>query len=385
MTLAVLPGTDEAGQALAPRAAQAVVVVLGAGFEREAPGGVVVQVGRRALEFELRLEGLDDARQARRLQHAIGAEALAVPLRDRGALRGGFTDAVHEQRAVPQIDLAAPVRVRGDAQQLRELAPAPVGDGDALLQRPGAQVGDQLDDGGRQRHGGRSLAQRIELGVIEAAGIRHRDRDVIRQRQQFREASGTDRLHVAAQQEAVMEGRNRLVLGHLVAGGEHGHQRRAQAPAAVVKLAFVQQRQQRVQDRTVGLEHLVDERDRGLGQEAGGLALVAVLFERDDRQRPEQFLGHREARQQTLEVARIAQRMPQPAREFALGGAGRPEQQQVLAGERRQQRQPDLGVALDQMGRQGIEQPAQPFVQLTAHASDLRKRNPCSLLPPALQ
>jgi hypothetical protein len=68
-------------------------------------------------------------------------------------------------------------------------------------------------------------------------------------------------------------------------------QRRAQAAGAVVELAFVQQRQQRIEDGRVGLEHLVEEGDARGGQVAVDQALVAVVFQRLQRQRAEQLLG----------------------------------------------------------------------------------------------
>jgi hypothetical protein len=48
----------------------------------------------------------------------------------------------------------------------------------------------------------------------------------------------------------------------------------------VVEFALVEQREQGVEDGAVGLEHLVDEGDRGIGQEAVGVTLVAVFFQR---------------------------------------------------------------------------------------------------------
>jgi hypothetical protein len=186
--------------------------------------------------------------------------------------------------------------------------------------------------------------------AARAAVQRHRARRGRRavQRQQGVERGVADRRHRHPHEEAVEEGLQRLVGRQLVAGRHHADERRALAAAAVVELALVQQRQQRVEDRRVGLEHLVEEGDAGGRQEAFGQAFVAVGFQRLQRQGAEQFLGRGETRQQALEVRRAVEGPVQPARQFALRGAGRADQQHVLAGQRGQQRQPHRGLAFEQ-------------------------------------
>ena len=98
-------------------------------------------------------------------------------------------------------------------------------------------------------------------------------------------------------------------------------------------------------------------------QEARRHALVAVLLQRGDGQRAEQLLGHREAREQPLEIARPGEGQVKPPRQLALGGAGRADQQGVLAGQRRQKRQPDHAATLDQAGLEVVEQQRQALAQ----------------------
>jgi hypothetical protein len=139
--------------------------------------------------------------------------------------------------------------------------------------------------------------------------------------------------------------------------------RAALAPGPVVEFALVEEREQRVEDRAVGLEHFVDEGDGRLRQEAGRHALVAVLLQGGNRQRAEQLLGDREAGQQALEIASPVKRQVQPPRQFAFGGTGWPNQQRVLAGQRRQKRQPDNAAAFDQPRLKMIEQRRQALAQ----------------------
>ena len=145
-----------------------------------------------------------------------------------------------------------------------------------------------------------------------------------------------------------MEGEQRFVARTLVAGADDADQRRAQAGAAVVEFALVEQGQQRIEDRRVGLEHLVEKGDAGGGQVAVDQALVAVVLKGFERQRTEQLLGGRKARQQAFEIARAVEDPVQPARQLALGGAGRADQQHMLAGQRGQQQQPGGGLAFEQ-------------------------------------
>jgi hypothetical protein len=68
-----------------------------------------------------------------------------------------------------------------------------------------------------------------------------------------------------------------------------------------------------------------------VGRKPVDQAFVAVVLQRLQRQRAEQFLGCRKARQQALEVARAFKAAVQAARQLALGGAGRADQQHMLA------------------------------------------------------
>ena len=77
------------------------------------------------------------------------------------------------------------------------------------------------------------------------------------------------------------------------------------------------------------------------------MALVAVFLERADRQRPEELLRHGEAGQQALEIARVAKGEVDAARERALGGAGRPDEQGVLTRQRGEQTRAQHLPALD--------------------------------------
>ena len=97
----------------------------------------------------------------------------------------------------------------------------------------------------------------------------------------------------------------------------------------------------------------------GVGQEAGDVALVAIFLERADRQRAEQFFGHREAGEQALEVARVAKRQVDATRQRALGRAGRADQQRVLTRERAEQAQAQDLAALDQAGFEHFKQAGQ--------------------------
>ncbi len=76
---------------------------------------------------------------------------------------------------------------------------------------------------------------------------------------------------------------------------------------AVRELALVQDGEQRVQDRRVRLEDLVEEDDLGLGQHGLGPARVAALAEGADVDRAEELVRLGEAREQVLEVARVDQ------------------------------------------------------------------------------
>jgi len=96
-------------------------------------------------------------------------------------------------------------------------------------------------------------------------------------------------------------------LGLGIGFGVRPGARHRAARGAVVEEPLVEQREQRVEDGRVGLEDLVDEEQLGLRSVAGGGAPVLVALERGERERPEELLWRREARQRALEVGEAAQ------------------------------------------------------------------------------
>ena len=72
----------------------------------------------------------------------------------------------------------------------------------------------------------------------------------------------THRLHAVSEQEAVIQRVQLLALGELVGGPHQAQQGHRNALGAVVEQALIQDGEQRVQHRAVGLEHLgaCDER-----------------------------------------------------------------------------------------------------------------------------
>ena len=261
----------------------------------------------------------------------------------------------------------APLGGGGHAQQADQLAPAAVRNRQALRGSEDAQSRQGLQRRVAERHrpggGGQAAPLRFgdRLGAARRGGVI--------ELQQRGEAGVADEPDGHAQQEAVVEGQQRLVGRRLVAGADGAHQRRADAARPVVELAFVEQRQQRVEDRRVGLEHLVQKGDAGRRQVAVDEPFVAVVLQRLQRQRAEQLLGRREARQQPLEIARAVEGTVQAPRQFALGGARRADQQHVFAGQRRQQQQAHRGAAFEQavLERGAVPQQQRPAGQLRGH------------------
>jgi hypothetical protein len=216
------------------------------------------------------------------------------------------------------------------------------------------QVGDAIGQSDavarvRERSEFRRIQRILRIDRIAAGG----------EVEQLPKATRTHRAHRQAHQETVEEGFGHLVVRHLVGSADHADQRAAHATRAIVELALVEQGQERVENGAVGAKHLVDEGDRRIGQETRSVAFVTVLLERTDRERPEQLFRHREARQQAFEVARIAKCVVQAPRQFALGRAGRTDQQRMLAGKRSEQRKAHLAATLDEAGFQLIQQSRQ--------------------------
>jgi hypothetical protein len=73
--------------------------------------------------------------------------------------------------------------------------------------------------------------------------------------------------------------------------------------------------------------------------------------------RPDDLARLGEPAEQVLEVA-PAERARHPAHRLALGGARRPEHEQVLAGDRGERDQIDQDIAIDQAARRGTERGA---------------------------
>jgi hypothetical protein len=88
---------------------------------------------------------------------------------------------------------------------------------------------------------------------------------------------------------------------------------------------------------------------------------------------PNKFLGHREARQQALEIAGVAEHGMQAPRQFALGGARRADQQGVFAGQGGEQAQADALAAFDQPGFERVEQGPQAGREIGIHGRDCRQ------------
>ena len=140
---------------------------------------------------------------------------------------------------------------------------------------------------------------------------------------------------------------------------------------AAAEDALVEDAEQRVEDGGRAEEDLVEEGDLGLGQHARGLGLDDALLQAAQVDGAEDLAGLGEAAEQVLEVA-AAERARDAAHGLALGGAGRADDEQVLArhgGEGDQLRQ---GLALDQAaGRvgEGIAQRARCLGQGFRHGS----------------
>ena len=107
----------------------------------------------------------------------------------------------------------------------------------------------------------------------------------------------------------------------------HDHAARRVAP-------LVEQGEQRVEDRRVGLEDLVEEDDLRRREHALGAALVASLAERCDVDGAEELVRLGEAREQVLEVVRV-QEAREHSNQRALGGSRRTHEHRVLTSHHR--------------------------------------------------
>ena len=329
----------------------------GAGQRQLAGAVVALLLLRAAFDFPLLLKRIGRACQPGRVLRRGLRHVVRKPVLQARHLRRLRGHQVRHQPQVHRIDLGPAVGQRGGAQQADQLPPAPVGHDDPLARAKRPQCLQVRNDVGRQRHRVPLDQPRTQFFARDRRRrLSMRLRGSCTQGQQWRKRGIADRRDRHTHQEAVVKRHQRFVLRHFIGGAYHADQRCAGACRAVVELALVQQRQQRIQDRRVGLEHLVQKRDAGGGQVAVGEPLVAVVFERFQRQRAEQFFGRRKARQQPFEVPRPVERTVQPPRQFALGRAGRPDQQHMLAGQRTQQRQSNRSAAFEQTQLQRFNQ-----------------------------
>ena len=154
------------------------------------------------------------------------------------------------------------------------------------------------------------------------------------------EVKAVEVVRQRAHQEAIEDRPQRVVVRDLVGGAVQRRQRHLDAGAAGEEPPLVQDAEQRVQDRRVRLEDLVEEDDVGVGQHRLDAADVGALAEGLDVDRAEDLVRLGEARQQVLEVARVDQpgQVPHQRR---LRGAGRTDDQHVLAGDQRDEQQAD--------------------------------------------
>ncbi len=142
------------------------------------------------------------------------------------------------------------------------------------------------------------MAQFVQLGEIKHGAFRCAD-----PLEHFQEAKIlADVIDHEAQHEAVEQRRQLFFVGEFVGRAEHRDERDGDTLAPVVKDTFVDERQQRVEDRGVGLEDLVEKRDMRLGELVVSHAAVIVLLETLQAHRAEDLLGRAELRQQPLEV-----------------------------------------------------------------------------------
>ena len=320
--------------------------------QRQLAGATVVgNSGCGGFDLQLLLERFGRAREPlhidRHGQPDFGHEPVAQRrhlLRPRGQHKG-------HQPQIPRVhrhglDIGGRTARRLHLQQRGQLAPAAVGHGDSLRRAQGARLHQTLHHGLRKRHRRCPLTQFRQPHGIKP---RHGLGQVGRQLQQVDKLLVGNRLHRHAQRKTVVEGLQRLVVGHLVGGTDHADQRHRHPAAAVVELALVEQRQQRVENGRIGLEHLVEKRHLRRGQKAFGQTLVTIILQRAQRKRPEQLLRHRKARQEPLEIARAGKHPVQTPRQLALGSSRRANQQHMLAGQRSQQQHAHGGVALQQV------------------------------------
>ena len=231
---------------------------------------------------------------------------------------------LQEQDALVR-DLRVARQVRVGLQERQGLAVAPVRGHDLLLAEPPADLAQ-----GPAHVAGDLLPVR---GLLQAGELFEGDADPGLRPRRFQHAQEPEVLldvaHGEPEQEPVVQGRELVVLGELVAGPEQGDERHLVDALAVVEPALVDDGQDRVEDRGVGLEHLVQEGDVGLRELVGGHPPVVVLLQPLQAHRAEQLFGRGEAGQQPLEVPGAFDAAAQLVREHRLGRPRRSDDQQV--------------------------------------------------------
>ncbi len=252
----------------------------------------------------------------------------------------------HEEVGV--VDLLAPVEHgRGD-EELEQLDDPAIGQADPF----GANLEDQAFVGGQEFlvHGLEQTpeatlnVEQVGRGHARRRGLDRRGHDLGLERgallQQPAELVAVEVVAPDAEQEAVEEGRQGVVGGDLVAGGEHRDQGDPNGVGAVGEAARVEQGEQAVEDRPVGLEDLVEERDLGLGQHALDPPPILAGPKGLDVDRPEDLVGLGEAGQQVVVVLGV-DRVGEGPDQRALGRAGWADHDHVLAGEGADEEEPD--------------------------------------------
>ena len=151
--------------------------------------------------------------------------------------------------------------------------------------------------------------------------------------------------------EAILERAELGVFGDLVGRREQDLERDGDRGAVLVVLALVDDRQQRVEDRRVRLEDLIEEHHPRRRQLALGAAHVATLAQEVDVDRAHDLRGLGEAREHVLEVVvvRDAERVAELDDEVRLGCAGHADEQQRLLGDGADRHEIDDLLARDEV------------------------------------
>ena len=226
------------------------------------------------------------------------------------------------------------------AQHVERVMPAPIGNHYLLTPELAPQLGDGGEDAARNFDRAGLRAQLVEFGEAEDGA-----RGGTYAFEHFEKTEFLDDVvDSEAQHETIVERGQFFLVGQLVGGPEHRDERHAKALAPVVEQALVDDGQERVEDRRVGLENLVEERDVRLGQLVRGHAPVVVVLEAAQADRAENLLGRAELGQQPLEIVGALDPPAELVGQHRLGRAGRSDDEHVAARKERAER------AVDQFG-----------------------------------